>query len=208
MLWILALLPLLLTAAVYHKLPQQIPTHWDFSGTVTYSSKPHIWLLAGLSVLMAAFYMLLPKIDPRRYNYDRFAGSYWNFGILLMGFLLGMLLLVLSESLWPHQIPVGRVVAGGLGLMYLFLGNMLPKIKNNFFMGLKNPWTLSDEDVWNRTHRLGGILLFLNGGIILGSCFWLSEKMLFGLLFCGLLFSTLIPNVMSYLWYRQKEHSK
>ncbi len=58
--------------------------------------------------------------------------------------------IVLSESLYPGRISVGRVITSGVGILFVFLGNIMPKIKNNFFMGLRNPWTLSDPDVWNR----------------------------------------------------------
>ena len=80
---------------------------------------------------------------------------------------------------------------------------MMPKFKSNFFVGVKNPWTLSNTDVWNRTHRLSGILMFVMGLVIILTCFWLPPSLSFWLLMGMILLVVLIPTIMSYVWYQK-----
>lgn len=202
--WVLALLPAVITAVVYARLPAMIPTHWNLNGTVTYGSKTTMLMLAGMSPLMALLFWVIPKIDPRKKNYEKFRAYYDGFILVLMLFLLMMDCIVLSESLWPGHISVGRVVNMAVGLLFIFLGNLLPKVKNNFFMGVRTPWTLSDPDVWNRTNRLGGKLFFWFGLVIAGGALFLPETAIFAVMMLCVLVVSAVPIVMSFLWYRAK----
>lgn len=206
--WVLAVLPLIAVLLVYNKLPESIPMHWDINGQVSYGAKVQLWLPASLGLILSAMFVILPKIDPRRGNYDKFDNVYFLFRIMMMIFLLGMTLLVISESFYPGHIRVSTVVTVALGILFTFLGNALPKIKNNFFMGIKTPWTLSSVDVWNKTHRLGGFLMFLSGIVMIISAFILPELPLFVLMMALVLLFSIIPTVMSYIWFRQEERKK
>ncbi len=201
--WILAVLPLVLCLAAFPFLPERIPMHWDVDGTVAYQGKGSLLGMAALSPLLAAMLFALPKIDPKKDNYSRFSKYYSFFGIFLMAFLLVCDLIVLSESFFPGRISVGTAVQALVGVLLLFVGNMMPKIKSNFFMGLKNPWTLSSPDVWNRAHRLAGALLFLTGLVILLTCFWLPPAFSFWLIGGMGVLSVLVPTVLSYIWYQR-----
>ena len=90
-----------------------------------------------------------------------------------------------------------------MGLLFLFIGNIMGKVKPNFFMGIRNPWTISDPDVWNRTHRLGGGLFFLAGLVTVISAVLLPEAVTFAVLMTGVLVAALVPTAMSYLWYKR-----
>ena len=87
--------------------------------------------------------------------------------------------IALVEAFRPGTVSMGRVVSALVGLLFLFLGNLMGKVKPNFFMGIRNPWTLSDPDVWNRTHRLGGGLFFLAGLAAVVSAPLLPEQVTF-----------------------------
>lgn len=202
--WILALVPLVMVAAVYGKLPDQVPTHWDFNGNVTYGAKSTLWMLGGITVPFAVLFPILPRIDPRRKNYDKFLASYDLFQVIMMLFLIGMTGITIVETFRPGTVHVSTVVTGLVSLLFVVLGNMLPKFRQNYFSGLKNPWTLSSETVWVKTHRLGGKALFAAGIIGLFSCF-LPEKPRFAVFFGALLAAVLIPNIMSYIWFRQEQ---
>ena len=91
-----------------------------------------------------------------------------------------------------------------MGLLFLFLGNMLGKIKPNFFFGVRTPWTISDPDVWNKTHRLAGMLWFWSGLLFLVAALLLPEAAMFLLLMACILITTLVMIVMSYIWFRKK----
>ena len=202
LIWGLALAPAVLIAVLYNSLPDMVPMHWGMGGRVRYDPKVHIWWLAALSPLLAGLFMLLPKIDPRKKNYEKFRGFYDGFVIVMMLFMLGIVGMVLSESFNPGRLQIEFVVVAACGLLFAFLGNMMPKIKSNFFMGIRTPWTLSSTDVWNKTHRLGGFLWLFGGLLVFALSFILSGTALFVALMIIIAIMALIPIVMSYIWHR------
>lgn len=201
--WVLAALSPVLCLAVYPALPEQIPTNWGINGNVTYSGKATLLVMAALPLVLAALFLFLPRIDPRKKSYERFQKYYDMFCIFMMLFLLILNLVVISESFFPGKISVGIVVQLLLGVLFVFLGNMMPKFKSNFFIGIKNPWTLSNSDVWNKTHRLSGILFFWLGVLTILTCFWIPESISFWIFMSVLLIVCLVPSIMSYIWFRQ-----
>ena len=203
--WVLALIPLVLVAVLYARLPAQIPTHWNLNGTVTYSGKAMAWLTAGLSPVLLLLLQVIPKLDPRKKNYERFRPYYDGFCLFLAAFLLALNGVTLSEALSPGRISVGKVVILMVGVLFLFLGNILPKFKSNFFAGIRTPWALDDPDVWNRTQRLGGILFAVTGLVMLLSGLLLPETVAFVLLMVCVAALLVVPILCSYLWYRQKQ---
>ena len=202
---VLALLPVLAVAALYGRLPDQVPIQWGLEGEVSYGPKVTLWGLALLSPGLLALLRVLPKVDPRRRNYARFQGCYDGFCLVLTLFLGGLVGVVLVESLRPGTISVGRVVTFCVGLLLVFLGNLLPKVKNNFFMGVRTPWTLSDPDVWNRANRLGGRCFFWFGLALAAGGLLLPEAVNFLLLLAGVAVVVILPGLMSYIWYQKKQ---
>lgn len=201
--WILALLSPILCGIVYPMLPDEIPTNWGFDGTVAYSDKWNLIVIALMPPVLALLFIALPKLDPRRKNYVKFQKYYDFFCIFMMVFLLVLNLVIISESFYPGKISVSTVVILLVGVLFLFLGNMMPKFKSNFFVGLKNPWTLSNPDVWNKTHRLGGIMMFFTGLFCILTCFWIPEKIFFWIFMGLIMVSVLVPSVFSYIWYKK-----
>lgn len=202
---VLALLPIAVTLYLYPSLPDKIPMQWGFDGKVgRYDDKASIFGVLALSPIMAVMFPIMPKIDPRKRNYAKFSSAYEAAVIMLLLFLAVMDFIVLSESLYPNRISVSTVAMVGLGLMFVFLGNMMPKVKSNFYMGLRNPWALSDPDVWNKTHRLGGRLMF-GCGIFFCICpFILPEKAAFSAVMAVVIIIGVIPAVASFIWYKQR----
>lgn len=201
-----ALLSAAVTAVFYGRLPPQIPTHWNLDGSVTYGAKSTIWLLGALPVILWCMFVLLPKIDPRRANYSKFRGGYDAFNAVMMLFFLGMICMTISESLNPGHISVSTLVTAGCGLLFAFIGNMMPKFKSNFFVGIKTPWTLSSTEVWNRTHRFAGYLWFAGGIVIVPLAVLLPDaSLLFGVFIAIVLVMAFLPMVMSYVWYRREQ---
>lgn len=204
--WLLALLPFILVAAFYARLPDQVPLHWGFDGAINgYGSKNELWLLAAMGPGMALLFQFLPRLDPKRRSYERFQKYYVATALVIEAFMAVTVGVMLAEILRPGTLSIGRVISALVGLLFLFLGNLMGKIKPNFFMGIRTPWTLSDPDVWNRTHRLGGGLFFLAGLATAVSAVLLPERVLFWVVLAGALAAALIPMVMSYVWYRRRE---
>lgn len=204
--YLLAAAGLLLAVLLYPRLPKQIPTHWNTDGTVTFGSRSTIFLTGGMGLLLAVLFDVLPKIDPRRQNYQKFGTYYDLFCVLMQIFLLGMNGVILTETFRPGTVSVPKMVIAGIGLLFLFIGNIMPKFRSNFYMGIKTPWTISSEEVWRKTHRLGGKCFFLAGLLCL-LCGFLpfQNEVLLTVCTACILLAAFLPAVMSYIWWRREQ---
>ena len=202
---ILAIAPILMVLAVYSKLPAQVPMHWGIDGNVDrYGDKMELFLLAGMNILMAVMMYGLPKIDPKKRNYERFQGSYEWMIIWIMAFYVVIMGVVLLETMNPGRFDIGRVICSMVGILFIAIGNMMPKVKNNFFMGIKTPWSLSSDVVWNKTHRLGGKCFVFGGVLMILSGFSGDGKIMFAATMLMVAVIAVVPMVMSYIWYKQE----
>lgn len=205
--WILAFLPLLLIGVLYTRLPEQMPMHWDFNGTVSYSDKWQLLIVALMSPVMAVTFWLCPKMDPHQENYAKFGDGYETFQLVMMLFMLVIIGICLIEGLRPNTVNVSLVICALCSLLLVVLGNMMPKFRQNFFCGIKNPWTLSSETVWVRTHRFGGRLMFGAGIIGLIGAFVPNEIIRFVALLVPSMIAALIPTLYSYLLFRREKQN-
>ena len=200
---VLSFIPLLMVAMVYHKLPEMVPVQWT-NGGIRYGEKWQLFLVSGISILLGAGMPLLGRIDPRKKNYEKFQDTYTGIQIIVLFFMAFMMFFSIWESLYPDTLPINKVIYGSIAVLFILVGNLMPKIKSNFFMGMKTPWTLSNEAVWNKTHRLSG-KLFVAGGILIFLCtFLLRDRFLFWSCIGIVLSIILILILMSYIWYRQE----
>lgn len=205
--WILAVLPVILAAVVYTRLPAEIPMQWNFGGEVGYEPKWHLWIVACLGLFLAVLFYFMPRFDPKKRSYDKFFGSYLGFQAIMMLFVLVMNGICVVEGLRPGTVDVAMVVCLVVSLMMVYLGNIMPKFRMNWFCGIKTPWTLSSESVWRRTHRVAGRLYFAAG--ILGAigAFVPYNVVRFVMLFVPLLAASLAAMVLSYRWYRAEQRT-
>ena len=209
LMWVVSLVPLMILTVIYGKMPETVPTSFGFDGTINaYGPKSTLWMLAGMGPLLALLFQFMPKIDPRKRNYEKFQKYYDSFAIFMELFLLGTSCLMFTEILRPGTVSIGRAVTVLVCLLLILMGNMMGKIKHNYFFGIKTPWTLADPDVWNRTHRAGGRMWFLIGVVLLPCCLLLPERVFFIILMAGILGSTAVLLVLSYLWYRQRHREE
>lgn len=205
--WILALAPLVLTAVVYSRLPAQIPIHWGMNGEVEYGDKWKLWIVAGMSLLMAVMFYVQPLFDPKRRNYDKFSAPYIGFQFVLMLFMLALTGICITEALRPGTVDVAMVICLVVSLMMVYLGNVMPKFRMNWFCGIKTPWTLSSESVWRRTHRVAGRLYFAAGVLGVIGAFVPNNVVRFVMLLVPLMAASLVSTVLSYRWYRAEQRA-
>jgi uncharacterized membrane protein len=167
----------------YPLLPAEVATHFDFSG------EPNGWsprllavlLVPALGLVLAATFTVLPQIDPRRANYAQFGPTYWTVMNAVLVLLAGMQCLMLGKALgWP--VAMSRVGALGVGGMFVLLGNLMTRIRPNWFVGIRTPWTLSSDTVWRKTHRFGGAAFVLAGLCIAATALAASSWMAYGVL--------------------------
>lgn len=204
--WLLALLPLVLLALAWPYLPERVPTHWGLDGQVdAYSSPAKLWWLCAIGPLTALLFQFLPRLDPKRGNYERFRGKYEGAALLVQLLMVVMMAVTLSESLWPGRLDVGRVTCLAVGVMLLIFGNLMGKVKSNWFFGFRTPWALSDPDVWNKTQRLGGWVFFLSGGVLILLALLAPPAVTLGVFLTVLLGGMALTYYKSWRWFREKE---
>lgn len=206
LLGITALLPLLLVALLWTQLPEQTPIHWNLDGSINYGGRRTLWGLAALTPLLVLLMVLLPKVDPRKQNYRKFGDSYGLFCLFFAVFMDAVMVMTLIESLRPGTLDVHRFAQILLALLLLFVGNMMPKFRQNYFCGIKNAWTYASERVWTQTHRLGGKLFFAAGLANLAGAF-LPAYWGFAVLLASVMAAVLISTAMSYVWFQREQRS-
>ena len=163
---IIVVASILITAIVYPRLPTTIPTHWNLAGQVDgYSGRPWgAWFMPALLILFWAMLRWLPSIDPRGANYARFSGAFEAIIIMIMLFGFAVQMVILAAAL-GQPVEMERLAPAGMGLLLLGVGNLLPRAKPNWFVGIRTPWTLSNDRVWERTHRVGGHFIVAGGAL-------------------------------------------
>jgi uncharacterized membrane protein len=161
--------------AVYGRLPAQVPSHISFSGEVdgwmprSYGA----FVPALIGTALIAFTYLVPRIDPRAENVEKFRGDWWMLVNLIVMFFAAVEGITLGYALgWP--IDLGRAVLVSVGLLFVGIGNYLPRVRSNWFMGIRTPWTMDNERVWRATHRVGG-RTWVAAGLMMGVATLLPE---------------------------------
>ena len=154
----------LMTAALYSRLPDRIPSHWNARGEVdAYSSKPFgPFVMPAVMAGLFLVFLALPSVSPRGFRFERFRGVWVILQCAILGFLLLIHTLLLLAAM-GRPVDMVRGIEAGIGLLLAVVGNFLGKVTRNFFVGIRTPWTLASEEVWMRTHRLGGKLFVLAG---------------------------------------------
>jgi uncharacterized membrane protein len=172
--WIIAILltlaAWLLAAWLYPSLPQRIPTHWNFAGQVDgWGDKTWAtFLVPGMMVAFLVLFAFLPALSPRHFEVDRFRSTYLYIMVLLSAlffYMNGVILLATWQEVreGPKFMDIGRALIGGTFLFLALLGNVMGKVRKNFYIGIRVPWTLASDRVWNDTHRLGAWLMVIVG---------------------------------------------
>ena len=150
----------------FSQLPDRMPTHWGANGQANgWSSRAWGAFTMPVVLLMLALLMqLIPRIDPRRSNYAKFSGTFETIFISIMLFLLLMHFALLAAGS-GYPVRFERWVPIGVGLLLIVLGNLLPRARPNWFVGVRTPWTLSSDRVWEKTHRVAGYV-FVAAGVL------------------------------------------
>lgn len=197
---LVCLLPLLAGTILYPRLPETMATHWGFDGTANgWSSRAAT--VFGLPLLILALHLVCSYAesrDTKRKNVNPVLRTVMLWFCPAVSLLGGALTLGTGLG---YEMHVGTVAPVFAGLLFLILGNYLPKIRRNRTMGIKLPWTLQSEENWTRTHRLSGFLWVLCGLVMIPlSLLRLWSGWLFGALLAVMV---LIPTIYSYALHRK-----
>ncbi|PLX27260.1 hypothetical protein C0583_04475 [Candidatus Parcubacteria bacterium] len=164
---LLIILACLSSIYFYSVFPSKVPIHWNIEGQVdNYSSKEiGAFLFPVVILAMYLMFILIPYLDPKKNRYDEFRKTYHIFKNLMILFMT-ITYFVASFSAIGIGMSISTWIPIMVGMLFVVLGNYMSKIKPNWFMGIRTPWTLSSEEVWNKTHRFGG-LVFILGGLVM-----------------------------------------
>ncbi|MEZ5472344.1 MAG: SdpI family protein [Marinicella sp.] len=185
------------------KLPEIIPTHWNIDGEIDgWTKKPWgVYLLPVISSISSLLLMLLPKIAPKGFKLGT-AQSIYELFVLIMAIFMFAVMVLTFESALDQSVDANQWIMVGIGILFVLIGNYLSKVPKNFFLGIRTPWTLSSDEVWYKTHRLGSWTFIACGFlVILGGFFKWSTTLLIVIL----LSAALVPLLYSLVIYKKIE---
>jgi uncharacterized membrane protein len=196
---------LLVGLLLWNRLPDPMASHWGVNDQVNgYMSKFWgVFLMPLVMLGMFALFSILPSIDPLKANIALFRETFNLFIVFIFLFLIYVYGLTLVWNMGIANFTMSTALLPAMGLLFMFIGYMLRKAKRNFFIGIRTPWTLSSDYVWDKTHQVGSVLFFLCGLLTFFGGF-LGGATAFLLIFIPLLGSTLFLVIYSYVLYRQE----
>jgi len=202
-----ALVTATVSLLVYPSLPPRVAVHWNLAGEPN-GYGPRLVaavMVPAMILLMRALAAVLPRIDPKKENYQKFAGAYW---LIMNGIMLFMALVHLATLAYGLGAPVrmDRLVSAGVGVLLMVTGNYLTRVQPNWFVGIRTPWTLSSESVWRRTHRVGGRLM-AGGGTLMVAAAFLPGALHLAVFFATLVLVSVVPLVLSYVWWKHERQN-
>ena len=154
---------------LYPRLPDAVPIQWDMQGQPTNYGPKFLVLVLPIAATLGMH--LLPRLDPRGANYRKSPRAYNVISAAVVVMLLSMGWLSFLSVLGV-PLPIGRLVGALLGVLFIVMGNYIPQVRSNYFLGIRTPWALSNETVWRKTHRAGGIAFCVLGVLmVLGAFF-------------------------------------
>jgi uncharacterized membrane protein len=191
------------SAAIYPRMPEMAASHWNAAGQVD-GYMPRFWaafLMPMVSVGLLLLFLVIPSLDPLKANIAKFRSYYNSFIALIIVFMLFIHGVTLAWNLGYDQFNMSVAILPAVGLILIFSGIVTMKAKRNFFIGIRTPWTLSDDTVWEETHKLGG-KLFIAAGIITMLTVFMGESGIWIMLPAALL-AGFVPVVYSYILWRR-----
>ena len=200
----LLLVALVVSAMLYGDLPPQVATHFNAAGEPDGWSDPLTAALLMPAVMAGLWLMLwvLPKISPQGWRVEPFADAWNRCQLAILAFMLLIHVGVLGHAVGWWGAHIDRLVMVGIGLLLLTLGNYLGKTTRNFFLGIRTPWTLASDEVWRRTHRLGGWTMAGAGAALVVMGFTGAHPVAFVIIISA---AVLVPVVYSFFAYRSIE---
>lgn len=203
--WLLPIIviPFIYLAVIWNQIPETVATHFDISGKADgFGHKTSlIYITLLLTIPTYLILLLIPKIDPKK-RIQTMGATYDKIAFLLMILVSGLALFIIHTALSGTESDP-RIIYAIVSLFLMAIGNYFPTLKPNYFMGIRTPWTLENETVWRKTHRLGGRIFMIGGLVVALVCLFLSKKLAFGVFMGFMIVSSLYLVLYSYLEFRK-----
>jgi uncharacterized membrane protein len=199
LLWAFIALPYVYLATIWNELPEQVPTHFNIEGVANdWSSKTTLLLIPGALGIGIYFLMfIIPVLDPKK-KIQQMGDKYYTLRFMLTIFfsLLATYLLYVSST---GSLKNPNMLFALIGALFAMFGNYFQTVRPNYFIGIRTPWTLENEQVWKNTHRLGGRLWIVSGILITILAFFINNNHLFSIIFGVIIFlMVIVPVIFSY----------
>jgi uncharacterized membrane protein len=162
------LLSFIIGICLYPQMPEEVASHWNAQGQVD-GYMPKFWglfLMPIISAGMFLLFVLIPRIDPLKENIKKFRKYFDRFVVLVIGFLFYIYLLTIFWSM-EMRFDMIQVLTPAFAILFYYCGVLTENAKRNWFIGIRTPWTMSNEKVWDKTHKIGGKLFKISGVIAL-----------------------------------------
>lgn len=197
---LITLIPIVIGLILWDKLPDQVPMHWSAQGEVDgYGTKFQAVFL--MPLVLVAFHwicVLGTSLDPKKQNINDKIFTLVLWIIPVISLLCNSMVFATALG---HKVSVEIIMPLFMGTLFVIIGNYMPKCKQSYTVGIKLPWTLDNEENWNKTHRLAGFLWVIGGVIIMATAFLGA----FWLFFIVLIPMVIVPFVYSYLLYKKNK---
>lgn len=199
---LLSVLPISILGFVWNDLPERVPLHWDLNGEVNrYGDKMELLIIGLLPIFLYALLLFIPKIDPKK-RLKAMGNKYYSIRLITSLF-IAVVFSYIIYSVKEQSLGNPTYLYMIIGAFYVVLGNYFKTIKPNYFVGIRTPWTLENETIWKKTHRVAGKLWVTGGLAIMVSCFLLNEQAALTVFFMVTAIIVLIPIAYSYLQFRK-----
>lgn len=193
---------------LWNQLTEPMASHWGINDQVN-GTMPKPWgvfLMPSMSIGLLLLFLLISNIDPLRANIAKFRNIFNLFTLFTILFLLYVYGLILAWNLGFTDFKMSLSLLPPIGLLFILIGFMLRKAKRNFFIGIRTPWTLSSDKVWDETHRVGSVLFIVSGILALIGTFF-SSLNVFWFIFVPLIASSIFLVLYSYVLYQRETKS-
>jgi uncharacterized membrane protein len=191
------------SAWLYPHLPETMPRHWNATGNIdAYGPRAQVaFLMPAIIAFTWVLLIVLPRVSPHGFRIDLFRDVY---GVVTAGIIavLAFLHTITLLEAAGYALPLNSTTFVAIGLLMLFLGNYMGKLRKNFFIGVRTPWTLASDEVWARTHRLTGWVFAVAGVAIVADGLLGANVVIF---LAVILCAVFAPIVYSFVLYRRIE---
>ncbi|MDD2494015.1 MAG: SdpI family protein [Tissierellia bacterium] len=202
--WIIFVVTLIVAIFSYGYLPDQIPIHFNVAGEIdNYGGKIYIFLFPAIIIMMILLAEFARNTDPKKSSYSKFKKEYYLIFLLVSILMFLIELYTIAVSMNMKVFNINMLMPGAVGLMFVIIGNSMPKFKQNFYAGIRTSWTLADEEVWFKTHRLGGKVWFI-GGLLMMLTAFMPDTLKAIIFFGTVLVLVFVPFIYSYVIYNNK----
>ena len=200
---ILVALNLIAGFLAYPHLPEKVPVHWNIAGEVDRwgSSWQGAFMIPLIILGLYLLFIFLPKIDPKKKSYIQMGRAYGSITLVIM-FVFTIIYFGTLGATMGYLENLPSIVMIGVGTMLLVIGNYMGKLKHNYFVGIRTPWTLANEEVWYKTHRMAGPFWMVGGLLYIATSLMASSYLMIAIVIT-IFILVFIPTVYSFVIFKR-----